>query len=98
MLLSFLNLPAPLPCWGPQEGCAAVLPPLGMEKAGGQGPPGHSSAGLFRLVSHDENYSPGGKAGCNSRLEVSGMPWCQHAGWWLPILRKVSASEGRNQQ
>lgn len=47
--LSFLNLPAPLPCWGPQEGCADLLPALGMEKARGQGLPGHSSVESLQI-------------------------------------------------
>lgn len=48
MLLSFLNLPVPLPYWGPQEGRAGLLLPLGMKKARGQGLPGHSSAQSLR--------------------------------------------------
>lgn len=47
--LSFLNLPAPLPCWGPQEGCADLLPALGTEKARGQGLPGHSSVESLQI-------------------------------------------------
>lgn len=34
-----------------------------------------AQSSLFRLALHDGNYSPDGKAGYKSQLEVSRMPW-----------------------
>lgn len=91
--LSFLNLPAPLPCWGPQEGCADLLLHWARRRQGVRASQDTAQSSLFRLALHDGNYSPDGKAGYKSQLEVSRMTWCQHVGWWLQTLRKVRASE-----
>lgn len=81
MLLSFPNLPAPLPYWGPQEGGASLLPPLGMEKARGQGLPGHSSGQSPKISFRTtEGTSSDGKAEYSSSLGVSRMPWRQLLG------------------
>ena len=76
MLLLFLNVPAPLPYLGPEEGCASQLLPLGMEKAKGQRLPGHSSVQSLKIsfTVMVEMTSSGGKAGYIISLEGSGMP------------------------
>lgn len=41
--------PSPAAGLGPPGGCARLLPPLGMEKASGQGTPGHSSVQSLKI-------------------------------------------------
>ena len=95
MLFLFLHFPAPLPCLGPQEGCASQLLSLGMEKARGHGLPGHSSVQSLKIsfTVMVEMTSSGGKRGYNMRLEGSRMPWWQH---WARGCRSLGKSGLKN--
>lgn len=93
--LSVLHLPALLPCQGPEEGYAGLLPPQGMEKAKGQAPEASSSFQSFKISFTQQKWlhemeKPDMIAdgrGAGSRMPSTG----QLRGRWLQVPRQVRA-------